>query len=105
MSARTIRAASIVVVMGFALAGSAPGENKKEPSYDGLYLSTWARRLKDGYTPQSRRHAAEAIGKIGPTAKEAVPTLIEALKDEDARVRIAVTGALARSEARKSSRG
>jgi HEAT repeat protein len=34
-----------------------------------------------------RRYAAKALGNIGPKAKEAVPALIEALKDENLDVR------------------
>jgi HEAT repeat protein len=34
-----------------------------------------------------RRYAAEALGKIGPEAKEAIPALIAALNDQDADVR------------------
>jgi HEAT repeat protein len=34
-----------------------------------------------------REHAAEALGDIGPEAKEAVPPLIEVLKDKEPRVR------------------
>ena len=34
-----------------------------------------------------REHAAEALGDIGPDAASAVPDLIVALKDDNARVR------------------
>ena len=42
--------------------------------------------LKDGDT-KMRRHAAVALGEIGPSASSAIPALIEALKDEDHKVR------------------
>ncbi len=41
-----------------------------------------------------RRIAAFALGKIGPAAKEAVPALIAALKDEDKDVRVYAASAL-----------
>lgn len=37
--------------------------------------------------PLVREHAAEAIGDIGPTAANGIPTLVKALKDPVARVR------------------
>jgi hypothetical protein len=40
------------------------------------------------------RQAAEAMGKIGPDAKAAIPALIAALKDNDKEVRRAATYAL-----------
>jgi HEAT repeat protein len=45
-----------------------------------------------------RIFAAEALGEIGPEAKEAVPTLIAALKDPDAHVPASATYALVRIE-------
>ena len=43
-----------------------------------------------------RRLAISALGAIGPAAKDAVPALTEALKDEDRRVRQAAQFALRR---------
>src|SRR5207302_5679689 len=43
-----------------------------------------------------RMLAAEALGDIGPRAKAAIPALRKALKDDDADVRLAAAGALAR---------
>ena len=40
--------------------------------------------LKDKHI-QVRRVAVEAIAKVGPAAKEAIPALIGALKDQDCR--------------------
>ncbi len=41
-----------------------------------------------------RKHAAVTLGQIGPAAKDAVPHLVELLKDPDALVRRAAAGAL-----------
>ncbi len=41
-----------------------------------------------------RKHAAVTLGQIGPAAKDAVPHLVELLKDPDADVRWAAAGAL-----------
>jgi HEAT repeat protein len=49
-----------------------------------------------GYHAQMRAAAAEALGKIGPEAKEAVPVLREALEDKDEGVRQAAAEALQR---------
>jgi HEAT repeat protein len=45
-----------------------------------------------------RAGAAEALGRIGPDAKVAVPSLMESLKDEQAQVRLHVMEALKRVE-------
>lgn len=44
--------------------------------------------------PRVRQQAAEALGKIGPEAKAAVPALIEALKDGDRWIRAPAERAL-----------
>ncbi len=41
-----------------------------------------------------RPSAADALGKVGPAAKEVVPALIAALKDKDKEVRMSATFAL-----------
>jgi HEAT repeat protein len=45
---------------------------------------------------EDRVAAAEALGKIGSEAKEAIPALIKALQDEEPVVRWAAVGALER---------
>jgi HEAT repeat protein len=50
--------------------------------------------LHNGTTPEVRRESALALGRIGPDAKEAVPTLIQALRDKDSSVRQAANLAL-----------
>ena len=49
--------------------------------------------LKSEHT-MVRFRAAEALGMLGPQAKQAVPALAEALKDEDAGVQVAAALAL-----------
>ena len=49
-------------------------------------------------SPDVRIHAAEALGEIGPDAKEMVPVLIEALKDKDENVSEAAAEALKKIE-------
>jgi len=49
--------------------------------------------LKDKHA-ESRKEAAETLEKLGPAAKEALPALIEALKDKDEEVREAVVLAI-----------
>jgi hypothetical protein len=56
-------------------------------------VSYWVGRLKDRLT-ENRRAAAAALGKMGPDAKEALPELREALKDENPFVRKAAEAAI-----------
>lgn len=57
---------------------------------------TWIKTLLLGETARERETAAQTLGKGGPqTAKAAVPALIEALADEDEKVRSAAAFALA----------
>jgi HEAT repeat protein len=44
-------------------------------------------RLKSDPDPEVRLEAAKALGQIGPTAREAVPSLAEALKDSEVALR------------------
>ena len=62
---------------------------------DETKIQTLINKLKD---PEGgvRRDAAEALGKIGPDAKPAVPALSEAFKDKNEVVRLAAGVALAR---------
>lgn len=60
---------------------------------DATALPTLIRGLKLR-DPAARARSAEAIGRIGPAAKEAVPDLIAALKDRDLSVRAAAVYSL-----------
>jgi HEAT repeat protein len=105
-------------------AAADPAEEKKEPEADGKTLSEWARLLQsDDVTDRQaatlalakigpeaapaltlalndkqivnvRLWAANALGKIGPKAKGAVPQLEAALKDEVPYVRVEAGRAL-----------
>jgi HEAT repeat protein len=48
----------------------------------------------NSFNPDDRRNAAEALGKIGPEAKEVVPALSAALNDQDEMVRRYAASAL-----------
>ena len=66
--------------------GKPDDEKQKEAVYQGKTISQWVEVLK--HEGNSARRAAIALGKIGP---DAVPALIEALKDKDKEVhRLAV---------------
>src|SRR4051794_7800280 len=52
-----------------------------EPRANGKALSEWMKLLQ-GTDPKARAQAAQAIGKIGPAAKVAVPALIVAAADD-----------------------
>ncbi len=49
---------------------------------------------RPGEEPEVRAEAAEAIGRLGPVAKEAIPVLVQALKDPEERVREEAADAL-----------
>jgi HEAT repeat protein len=68
-----------------------------QPSYLGVEAGDWVAVLKSGDSLE-RRLAAHALAQIGPVAGEAVPTLIEALRDPESFVRVWVAAALARVE-------
>src|SRR5262249_29264244 len=68
--------------------------SKEEPTYQGMSLSNWIATLQNPYS-QIRAKAAAALGRMGPAAKDAVPALVEALKDKQAEVRVQASLALA----------
>jgi HEAT repeat protein len=68
------------------------------PAVPGLLLI-----VKQGRNPD-RCRAARVLGHIGPAAKPAVPTLQEALKDRDQRVRKEVREALAMIDPKAAGR-
>lgn len=45
-------------------------------------LAVWIKQLKEGDLP-ARRQAVRALGRLGPQAEDAVPALIDSLKDND----------------------
>jgi HEAT repeat protein len=80
----------VTVMAVLAVVGCTP-----EPRFRGKTARTWAAELK--HKNQSERwHAAQALANLGPHAHEAVPALVEALKDEDAILRTEAASALAR---------
>ena len=69
---------------------------KKEVTYEGKPLSEWMKMLK-GEDPVGKYAAIHAVGKIGPEAKEAIPILIETIREvrnRDKRILVACNNAL-----------
>jgi HEAT repeat protein len=66
-----------------------------EPSYLGVETSDWVAALRSA-DPLERRLAAHALAEIGPTGREAVPALMDALLDPISFVRVWAAAALAR---------
>src|SRR5262245_44010924 len=58
---------------------------EKEPTHEGKSLSRWVEQFRTA-RGNERNRAADAIGAMGPAAAEAVPVLVEALKDDDYHV-------------------
>jgi HEAT repeat protein len=76
-----------------ALLLAAPAAAQQEPSFQGRPLRAWIEDLK-APAPETRNAAAYAISSMGPSAKAAVPALIQALNDDEASVRFPVCVAL-----------
>ena len=66
-----------------------------QPSYLGVAAGDWVAALKSNDS-LGRRLAAHALAEIGPAAREAVPALIETLRDPESFVRVWAAAALAR---------
>jgi hypothetical protein len=69
---------------------------KKEVTYEGKPVSEWMKTLK-GEDPAGKFAAIHAVGKIGPEAKEAIPVLIETIREvrnRDKRILVACNNAL-----------
>jgi HEAT repeat protein len=69
---------------------------KKQVTYEGKPLGEWMKMLK-GEDPIGKYAAINAVGKIGPEAKEAIPILIETIREvrnRDKRILFACNKAL-----------
>ena len=66
-----------------------------QPSYLGVATGDWVAALKSSDSLE-RRLAAHALAEIGPAAPEAVPALIEAVRDLESFVRVWAAAALRR---------
>ena len=66
-----------------------------QPSYLGVAIGDWVAVLKSRDSLE-RRLAAHALAEIGSAAWEAVPALIEALRDTEGFIRVWAAAALAR---------
>jgi HEAT repeat protein len=66
---------------------------KQEPFQYGRPMSRWINDLEHG-DDDARHQAAKALGAIGPEAKDAVPALSVALRDENDLVRLNASLAL-----------
>jgi HEAT repeat protein len=69
---------------------------KEEVIYQGKPLSAWIEMLEDS-NPRTRFSAVNAVGKIGPEAREAIPALIETIRqtrNHDKRILLACNYAL-----------
>src|SRR6516165_11708223 len=69
----------------------------EQSSYLGVATADWVAALNSS-DPLQRRLAADALGEIGRTAREAVPAVTEALRDPVSFVRVWAAAALARVE-------
>ena len=65
---------------------------EREPLYGGKKVSEWAERLQSKES-ESRIEALQSLGKLG-VGPEAIPLLIQALKETEARVRQGAAKAL-----------
>jgi len=69
---------------------------KKEVAYQGKPLSEWMKMLEEP-NPATRLAAIHAVGEIGPEAREAIPLLVETIRqtrNHDKRLLVACNKAL-----------
>jgi hypothetical protein len=85
LSSKLVRIATAVALLSVAGCGA----NRVEYS-----VSTLQKTLQEDKDPNMRYWAAQSLGKFGPEAKEAVPNLIAALKDESPLVKSGAAFAL-----------
>lgn len=76
----------IAVIIGFASA---------KPAHESQVIAAKIQSMRDS-NPSVRRDSAYALGRIGPVAKIAIPTLTELLRDEDEQTRQTAAEALKR---------
>src|SRR5262245_38099642 len=84
---------AIVFLIGLAAALAAPPAGRAESVPGNLPVTAW-QGLLDADDPAERQRAIDALGAIGPGARQAVPALARLLKDE--RLRPGVETALVR---------
>ena len=89
-----IPAGTTAVLCCAFLAGAAWAE---EFVYEGKPAAEWAKELKAGTNEKQAKHALSAIGK------DSIPTLVQLLKDPDAKARAAAVGVLAEMKLEKDS--
>jgi hypothetical protein len=69
-------------------------DNPKEETYKGQRVGHWTKSLKN-WDSHVRGQAANALAHLGPKAHDAIPDLIDTLKDSDPMVRVEAASALA----------
>jgi hypothetical protein len=62
-------------------------DNPKEETYKGQRVGHWTKSLKN-WDSHVRGQAANALAHLGPKAHDAIPDLIDTLKDSDPMVRV-----------------
>jgi HEAT repeat protein len=93
MLARAFGALLLLLALATGSASAQSAAGGTEPASRGRPLNEWIADLKAA-APSVRNAAAYEIASMGPSAKAAVPALIEALDDPDPAVRFPVTVAL-----------
>jgi HEAT repeat protein len=94
MKLQSVIATALVLTIVSAVLAQNPAENARlsEPDLQAK-LDVYVGQLKHGNV-EERREAVVALGRIGERAKAAAPALAEALKSEDAVLRVDVAEAL-----------
>lgn len=80
---RSLVFGSVALVLGCNAVPGGEGMRKvfkQEAVYEGKPVSHWVEQLHDR-SPNTRKQAAIALGKIGPEAESGVPALIDVVKD------------------------
>ena len=87
-----MRYLSMPLVLGLLMSAPFPSR-AAEPTYKGKKLGEWIAALQDTDLEQ-RKQALEALRRLGPQAKPAVPVLCQLMRDDDRDLRRGAVRAL-----------
>jgi HEAT repeat protein len=90
------RCLALLVCIAILSIGCSKKKEEEDVVYQGKPLSAWIKMLEDT-NPSTRFAAIHAVGKIGPEAREAIPALVETIRqtrNHDKRILFACNHAL-----------
>jgi HEAT repeat protein len=76
----------LLLIISLSVFGCRGNEGPKEKYFSGKPIDYWLEAVKKPAL-KTRMKAADVLGNVGPIDRRAIPALIDAVKDRDARVR------------------